>query len=66
MRKHCLANGTRPHPQPAGQLRLRVAGQVLPQGTLVHVVLPAHRARVVRRPPLGYVRINRFSLRRVW
>lgn len=63
MREHSLANGTGPHPQPTRQLCLRMAGQVLPEGALVHVVLPADRARVVRRPPLGYIRINRFSLR---
>lgn len=63
MRKHGLAHRTGPHSQAARQLGLRMAGQVLPQGALVHVVLPTHRAGVVRRPPLGYIRINRFSLR---
>lgn len=63
MRKHSLANRARPHPESTGQLGFWVASQVLPQGTLVHVVLAAHRAGVVRRPSLRYVRINRFSLR---
>jgi hypothetical protein len=52
MREHGLAHGTRPHPERRGELRgLGVAGQVLPQAALVHIVLPAHGAGVVRCPP---------------
>ena len=58
MREHSGADAAWPHPQRRGrgQLRghLRVARQVLAQGSLVHVELPAHRARVVGVAPLGY------------
>lgn len=66
MREDSLTDGAGPHAQLAGELGLGVAGQVLPQRTLVDVVLPADRARVVGCPPLRYIRIScRFSLRRV-
>ena len=50
------ANTAGPHPQGGGELagHLRVAGQVLPQAALVHVELPAHRARVVRTASLSW------------
>lgn len=63
MRKDSLTNGTWPHSESTGKLSLRVAGEVLPQGPFVDVVLAAYRAGVVRRPSLRYIRINRFSLR---
>ena len=57
MREHSCADAARPHPQRRGRGQLRghlwVARQVLAQGTLVHVELPAHRARVVGVAALG-------------
>jgi len=54
------ADGAGPHPEAGGQLaaHLGVAAQVLPQATLVHVELPAHRTRVVRAPPLRCKKVN--------
>lgn len=49
-----LADAAGPHAQRGGQLGgLGVAGEVLAQAALVHVVLSAHGTRVVGRPPLG-------------
>lgn len=54
--EHGLANGTRPHPELRVLGRFRVAGQVFAQTALVHVVLAAHRTRMVGRPTFGHVR----------
>lgn len=62
VREHSLADGARPHAQAAGELRLWMTGQMLPQGPFVDVMFTADRTRVVRGPPLGYIRISRFSL----
>ena len=53
-----------PHPEGGGELagHLGVARQVLPQAALVHVELPAHRARVVRTASLSWgisISVNR-------
>lgn len=53
VREDGLADAARPHPEAAAELAgLGVACQVLPEATLVDVVLAAHRARVVRCAPL--------------
>lgn len=54
--KHGLAYGTWPHPQLGVLCRFRVAGQVLAQTTLVHVVFSAHGTWVVGRPAFRHVR----------
>lgn len=64
MGEYSLADGAGPHPQAAGELGLGMAGQVLPQGPLVDVVLSANRTRMVGGPPLRYVRIS-FHLCRI-
>lgn len=48
-----MTDGTRPHPEGGGKLGgLWVAGQVLPEAALVHVVLAADGARMGRRATL--------------
>lgn len=48
-----LTDRTGPHPKGGRKLRgLRMTGQMLPQASLVNVMLATYRARVVRRPPL--------------
>lgn len=64
MSEHSLAHRTRPHPETAGQLRLGMASEMLPQRPLVHVVLSTNRTRMVGGPPLRYIRIS-FHLSRI-
>ena len=60
VREYRCADAAWPHPECSGggQLssHLRVAGQVLPQGSLVHVELAAHGAGVVGVAALGWKR----------
>lgn len=52
-----LTDGAGPHPEGGGELRgLWVAGEVLPEGALVDIVLPADGAGVVGSSPFRHVR----------
>lgn len=56
--EYCLTNRAGPHAQAAGQLGgLRVAGEMLAQGTLVDIVLAADGTGMVGGSPLAEVAV---------